>query len=101
MELKGIITKVYDMQSGTSDKGTWKRQEILVEHGDISNAKKVVFILRGEATIDRVHPVVGKKGTFKFDVLADEWNNRYYNKLYCYGFEELKEPASSAPISEQ
>ena len=98
MELKGIITKVYDLQEGTTERGTWKRQEFIVEHGEISEPKKVVLILRGEASIERVKPMVGKKGTFRLDIIAEEWNNRFYNKIYCFGFEEIAEVQAPQPV---
>ena len=87
MDIKGVVKAVLPLQSGTSAKGEWKRQTIVVEYQDgqytstvaLDNAKKAEEF--GKLNI-------GDECTFKCNTpTSREYNGRWYTSVNCWGWD--------------
>lgn len=100
MELRGIITEVLEPKSGETQRGPWKTQEIVVEHGSVSYPAKAVFTLRN-AILDKYKDMLvrGKRVTVSFDIDAREWQGRWYNTVSAWKIEELGTTTNQDSVS--
>ena len=101
MDIKGVVKAVLPLQSGTSAKGEWKRQTVVVEFKDgdytscvaLDNAKKAEEF--GKLNI-------GDECTFKCNTpTSREYNGRWYTSINCWGWDvENKAEAVDEPTPE-
>lgn len=87
MDIKGVVKAVLPLQSGTSAKGEWKRQTVVVEFKDgdytscvaLDNAKKAEEF--GKLNI-------GDEFTFKCNTpTSREYNGKWYTSITCWGWD--------------
>lgn len=88
MEIKGIIIKSLDMQSGVSKaKGTpWMSQTYIIETQE-SYPRKVAFEVFGEDKIKSMNIQPGEALTVSFDIDAREYQGRWYNTRRAWKIE--------------
>lgn len=88
MEFTGILKKVFDLRSGTKkDGGTWQSQEFLVETIE-QYPQKAVFECSGDK-IDFLSTFpLGTQIKVVFNFKANEWNDRFFNKLSVWKIEK-------------
>ena len=99
MDIKGVVKTVLPLQSGTSAKGEWKRQTVVVEFKEgnftscvaLDNVKNV-----GEfGTLN-----IGDECTFKCDTpTSREYNGRWYTSINCWGW-DVENKAEVQPMPE-
>ncbi|MCB9017320.1 MAG: DUF3127 domain-containing protein [Paludibacteraceae bacterium] len=84
MELTGRIIAVLPLQSGTSARGQWKKQEYVIEHSlDQQYPKKMCFNLWGD-NVDKFNIQEGQTLTISFDIDCREYNGRWYNDIRAW-----------------
>ncbi len=84
MEITGRILAVLPMQSGTSARGEWKKQEYVIEHSlDQQYPRKMCFNLWGD-NIDKFNIQQGQEVTVSFDIDCREYNGRWYNDIRAW-----------------
>lgn len=106
MEIKGKVIQVLPMQSGTSARGEWKRQTVIVEYKDGQYTSKVALDNAAKAeAFGKLN--VGDEGTFKCNLpTSREFNSRWYTSVTCWGWdiesqaEQEEEVQEDAPTSE-
>lgn len=83
LTIKGKITQILDVETGTSKAGKeWKKQNFVIDTGDQYNPE-VCFQLFGDAKIDKLaeYNKVGDDVTVHFNVSSREFNEKWYHNL--------------------
>lgn len=86
MDVKGKVIQLLAEQSGTSKKGTWRKQEFVVETQG-QYPKKVCFSVWGEK-IDQYQLKTGDLVNVSFDLESREYNNRWYTEARAWKIEK-------------
>jgi len=110
MELKGKVIKLLPIQTGTSARGEWRKQEFILEiPGNFP--KQVCLYMWGDA-IDSASLTEGIDVTASIDIESREYNGKWYTNVRAWKIEKqvsapqstMGEPASgpapAAPFSE-
>jgi len=82
MELKGRIIQSLGLQTGDSRKGTWKKQDYILET-IAQYPKKVCFSVWGDK-IDQFRLQVGDAVAVSFDLESREYNGRWYTDVKAW-----------------
>jgi hypothetical protein len=77
-EIKGKVTKVLVMESGTNDKGYWQKQGFIVKQE--GQYGKEAYITAWGDKCDQI-PEVGKDVSVEVSVASREYNGRYSTDL--------------------
>ncbi|MEM9530006.1 MAG: DUF3127 domain-containing protein [Pseudomonadota bacterium] len=95
MELSGKITHVLEEKSGTSSRGTWRKQEYVIEiPGDYP--KQVCFMVWGDK-IDQLKIAEGEQLTVHFDLESREYNGRWYTDVKAWRVERPQADGNAPP----
>lgn len=82
LSIKGKITRVLDVETGTSKAGKeWKKQGFVIDSGDQFNPE-ICFSLFGEDKINMLRNFgVGQEVEVSFNVSSREFNGKWYHNL--------------------
>lgn len=100
MDLTGKIIQILPEKSGTSARGTWRKQEYIIEvPGDYP--KSVCFMVWGDR-IDQFQIQEGQELTVSIDLESREYNGRWYTDVKAWrvapaGQEETHRVAEESP----
>lgn len=100
MKVTGVITKVLDLQTGTSKDGSeWKKQGFLVQTKEQYN-NLYCFELFGAEKVDNFlkYNKVNDSVDVEFNVQTNEWQGKYYTSLQAW---KVFKADSNAPIVAQ
>lgn len=95
MQLSGKVIKVYDPQSGTSDRGAWVRQSFVIETID-NYPKRVCFEVSNPNLVNLVS--VDDLVVVTFIVMSREYQERWYTTVKAVGIGKMAEQQSANPI---
>ena len=96
LELEGRIVRKLNVQSGTSARGAWSKQEFIFEYQEGNFPSQVCFNVWGEDKVRELEKYqVGDKVKVSFNLSAREYNGRWYNDIRAWRIE----PAVPAPVS--
>lgn len=95
MEVKGKVIQMLAPQSGQGKKGTWKKQEFIVETQS-QYPKKVCLSLWGDK-IDQFKLATGDMVTASVELESREYNSRWYTEARAW---KVVKDGSSAPSRE-
>ena len=87
MDIKGVVKAVLPLQSGTSAKGEWKRQTVVVEFkdGDYTSCVALDNVKKAEE-FSKLN--IGDECTFKCNTpTSREYNGRWYTSINCWGWD--------------
>lgn len=82
LEIEGKIQQKLDKQSGQTSRGTWSKQDFVLEYQDGSFPATVCFTSFGDdkvAELDKYQ--VGDAVKVSFNLRAREYNGRWYNDI--------------------
>lgn len=85
LEIEGRISQKFNVISGHSARGPWKKQDFLVEYPDGNYTSKTLFTAFGDnlvAELDKF--AVGDQVRVSFNVRAREYNGRWYNDIRAW-----------------
>jgi len=83
MEIKGIITKILDVQSGQGNNGAWQKQDILITYGD-KYPKSVAVTCFGKL-VDSVEQLTeGMEITAHVNPESREYNGKYFTNINAW-----------------
>ena len=85
LELEGTLRQKLGVQSGTSARGQWAKQEFILEFPDGNFTAQACFTAWGQdkvAELDKYQ--VGDKIKVSFNLKAREYNGRWYNDLQIW-----------------
>ena len=94
LEIEGRIASKLALQSGQSARGSWSRQDFVLEYQDGSFPVSVCFTAWGEDKVNELNRFqVGDKVKVSFNLRGREYNGRGYNDLRIWRIT----PADAAP----
>ena len=94
LELEGRIVRKLGVQSGTSARGTWSKQEFIFEYQEGNFPTQVCMNVWGEDKVRELDKYqVGDKVKISFNLSSREFNGRWYTDVRAWRIE----PAGSAP----
>lgn len=96
LELEGRIIRKLTVQSGTSARGAWSKQEFILEYQEGSYPSQVCLNVWGEDKVRELDKYqVGDKVKVSFNLSAREYNGRWFNDIRAWRIE----PAGAAPAA--
>lgn len=106
LELEGRIVRKLGVQSGTSARGAWSKQEFVFEYQEGNFPTQVCMNVWGE---DKVRDLdkyqVGDKVKVSFNLGSREYNGKWYTDVRAWRIEpagvaaQASAPVASAPVS--
>lgn len=82
MYIQGKVIRVYDVQMGESQRGTWKKREFILEtYAKIP--KKVCLVLKGES-VDSIHINEGDSLRVSIDIESREFKEKWYTEVRAW-----------------
>jgi hypothetical protein len=79
MEIKGKIISILPLATGTSAKGTWKKQEYILQTTE-QFPKKICFVVWGDK-IDEYALKTNDSVEVSIDIESREFNGRWYTDV--------------------
>ena len=93
MELEGRIVRKLNVQSGTSARGAWAKQEFIFEYQEGNYPSQVCMNVWGEDKVKDLDKYqVGDKVKVSFNLSSREFNGRWYTDVRAWRIE----PAGAA-----
>lgn len=87
MQIKGKITHILPIQSGTSKKGDWQKRDIVIET-DGEYPKKVSVSIWNKLLDIPIKE--GIEVTAEIDINAKEYNGKWYNEVKAWKLDVQK-----------
>ena len=89
MEIKGVVKKINEIQSGVSKAGKeWKKQTFVIDTGDQYNPD-VCFSVFGEDKLEMVSKLkLNEKVTVHFNLSSREFNGSWYHNIDAWRIEK-------------
>ena len=98
LEITGTLDKKLPVQSGSSARGPWKKQEFIVNTQE-QYPKKVCISVWGEDKVKDLEKYqVGDKVKVAFNISSREFNGRWYTDLRVWRIEPAGGAAPAAPM---
>ena len=94
MELEGRIARKLNVQTGTSARGAWAKQEFIFEYQEGSYPSQVCMNVWGEDKVRELEKYqVGDKVKISFNLSSREYNGRWYTDVRAWRVEPVGQPA--------
>ena len=96
LELEGTLRQKLGVQSGTSARGPWAKQEFILEFPDGNFTSQACFTAWGQekvADLDKYQ--VGDHIKVSFNLKSREFNGRWYNDLQIWRISPAGQEASA------
>ena len=82
LEIEGTLSQKLPVQSGSSARGPWTKQEFILEFPDGNFTAKACFLAWGQEKVQDLGKYqVGDKVKVSFNLKSREYNGRWYNDL--------------------
>ena len=102
LELEGRIAQKMNVQSGTTARGAWSKQEFILEYQEGSFPTKVVMHVWGEDKVRELEKYqVNDKVKVSFNLGSREYNGRWYTDVRAWRIEPAQAGAAPAQPSYQ
>lgn len=99
LEIIARLVQKLPVQSGSSARGTWSKQDFLVETED-TYPKKICMNVWGDDKIrDLASLTEGEKYRFSLNIESREFNQRWYTDVRAWKIEKLDSQKDSNPVS--
>lgn len=85
MYIQGKVIRVFDIQSGESPRGSWKKREFILETY-AKMPKKVCLVLKGES-VDSIQVNVGDSLRVSIDIESREFKEKWYTEVRAWKVE--------------
>ena len=80
LEIEGTLAQKLPVQSGSSARGPWTKQEFILEFPDGNFTAKACFLAWGQEKVQDLGKYqVGDKVKVSFNLKSREYNGRWYN----------------------
>ena len=94
LELEGRIARKLNVQTGTSTRGAWSKQEFIFEYQEGNFPSQICMNVWGEDKVRELDKYqVGDKVRISFNLSSREFNGRWYTDVRAWRIE----PAGAAP----
>ena len=98
MELKGKIVKLLPVQTGTSSRGEWRKQEFIIESTG-PYAKQACIYAWGDK-VDEFKLVEGEQITASIEIESREYNGKWYTNVKAWKVERDTTQAQDSSTGE-
>ena len=100
LELEGRIVRKLGVQSGTSARGAWSKQEFVFEYQEGNFPTQVCMNVWGEDKVRELDKYqVGDKVKISFNLSSREYNGRWYTDVRAWRIEPAGSGAPTAPMN--
>ena len=100
MELEGRIARKLGVQTGTSARGSWSKQEFVLEYQEGSFPSQVCMNVWGEDKVRELDKYqVGDKVKISFNLSSREYNGRWYTDVRAWRIEPAGVPQNDYAAS--
>ena len=97
MEIEGRIARKLNVQSGTSSRGAWSKQEFILEYQEGNFPSQVCMNVWGEDKVrDLEKYQVGDKVKISFNLSSREFNGRWYTDVRAWRIEPAGQQQNAA-----
>jgi len=102
LEIEGTLSQKLPVQSGSSARGPWAKQEFILEFPDGNFTSKACFTAWGQEKVQELDKYqAGDKVKVSFNLKSREYNGRWYNDLQIWkiapaGAQPAQQPAAPA-----
>ena len=102
MELEGRIVRKLNVQTGTSARGAWSKQEFIFEYKEGNFPAQVCMNVWGEDKVKELDRIqVGDQVKVSFNLSSREYNGRWYTDVRAWRIESSVQAAPApAPAPE-
>ena len=98
LELEGRIVRKLNVQTGTSARGAWSKQEFILEYQEGNFPSQVCLNVWGEDKVRELDKYqIGDKVKVSFNLSAREYNGRWYNDVRAWRIEPAEVAPAPAP----
>jgi hypothetical protein len=95
LDITGKIIQVLDLQTGTSARGDWKKQEFILET-DEQYPRKICISLWGDRIGDIAGAQIGEVVTVSIAIESREFNGRWYTEIRGWRIQRGAIPTTTA-----
>jgi len=91
LTVKGKITKILEVESGTSKAGKeWRKQVFVIDTGDQYNPE-IAFSVFGDEKVEKLtkYNKVGQEVEVAFNVSSREYNGKYFHNLDAWKIQNI------------
>ena len=100
LELEGTIRQKMGVQSGTSARGPWAKQEFVMDFPDGNFTSQACFTAWGQDKVQELDKYqVGDRVKVSFNLKSREFNGRWYNDLQIWRIAPAGEAQPAAPAA--
>lgn len=100
MDIEGRIVRKLNVQSGTSSRGPWEKQEFIVEYQEGNFPTQVCMNVWGSEKVkDLGRFQVGDKVRISFNLSSREFQGRWYTDVRAWRIELAEAPQHAAQTS--
>ena len=99
LELEGRIARKMNVQSGTTARGAWSKQEFVFEYQEGNFPAQVCMHVWGDDKVRELDKYqVGDKVKVSFNLSSREFNGRWYTDVRVWRMEPVNaQPVQAAP----
>ena len=98
LEIEGRIARKLNVQTGTSSRGAWSKQEFVIEYQEGSFPTQLCMNVWGDDKVrDLEKYQVGDKVKISFNLSSREYNGRWYTDVRAWRIEPA---GQAAPVQE-
>lgn len=88
LEIEGKIIRKLGVQSGTSARGDWSKQEFIIEYQEGNYPSQACLSVWGADKVKELEKYqIGDKVKVSFNISSREYNNRWYTDLRAWKIE--------------
>ena len=97
LELEGKIITKLPIQTGTSARGPWSKQEFVIEYQEGNYPTQVCFNVWGEDKVKDLEKFqAGESVKVSFNLSSREYNGRWYSDIRAWRIEHAGEAPTAA-----
>jgi hypothetical protein len=100
MEITGKVVRLGGLTEGTSARGPWRKQDLIIETDE--QYPKTVCLTCWTNQIDEIQNMVpGQAIKAQIDISSREFNGKWYTDVRVWRFDPVTAPAAAAPVQAQ
>ena len=100
LELEGRIARKLNVQSGTTARGPWQKQEFILEYQEGNFPTQVCMNVWGEDKVKELARYqLGDKVKVSFNLSSREYNGRWYSDIRAWRIEPAGQAAPAVPAA--
>ena len=99
MEITGKVVRLGGLTEGTSAKGPWRKQDLIIETDE--QYPKTVCLTCWTNQIDEIQNMVpGQLIKAQIDISSREFNGKWYTDVRVWRFDPITTAAPTAPVAQ-